>query len=83
MTVASGQLEQCVTCGRHGWQRNTEIPSSRRPGVTAFLSDGGRTLYRVSMPTNSKRLILDADQLAALGSQIHRVLGGTHVVRDS
>lgn len=48
-----------------------------RPTVEAFVSGGGKKLYRVSTPTNSKRLIFDADELAALGSQIHLVLGGT------
>lgn len=47
------------------------------PTVDTFESNDGKTLYRVSTPTNSKRLIFDADELAALGSQIHQVLGGT------
>lgn len=53
----------------------------RRPDVAAFRSQDGTTLYRVSMPTNSKRLIFDADELLALGHQIATVLGGTQVDR--
>jgi hypothetical protein len=52
-----------------------------RPNVQAFRSETGRTLYRVSTPTNSKRLVFDGDELAALGDQIRRVLGGTTVDR--
>lgn len=47
------------------------------PRVEAFRSREGKTLYRVGTPTNSKRLIFDAEELAALGSQIRLVLGGT------
>jgi hypothetical protein len=54
------------------------------PRLEAFWSDNhGKTLYRVSMPTNSKRLIFNAEELAALGAQINHVLGGTpHHDRD-
>jgi hypothetical protein len=52
------------------------------PNVQEFWSaNHGKTLYRVSMPTNSKRLIFNAEELAALGSQINHVLGGTDIDR--
>ncbi|UXA17655.1 hypothetical protein [Mycobacterium sp. SMC-4] len=54
-----------------------------RPDVQSFRSDHGKTLYRVSTPTNSKRLIFDADELRALGCQIAIVLGGTRVDRPT
>jgi hypothetical protein len=53
-----------------------------RPSVEAFWSQNhGKTLYRVSMPTNSKRLIFNAEELASLGAQIRHVLGGTDLDR--
>lgn len=52
------------------------------PTVEAFRSNTGKVLYRVSTPTNSKRLIFDAAELLKLGEQINQVLGGTLVQRD-
>jgi hypothetical protein len=52
------------------------------PLLQAFWSENhGKTLYRVSMPTNSKRLIFNAEELASLGAQIRHVLGGTEIDR--
>jgi hypothetical protein len=49
------------------------------PKVEAFIpSDRSKTLYRVSTPSNSKRLIFDAEELAALAGAITRVLGSTY-----
>jgi hypothetical protein len=48
-----------------------------KPKIDVFTSNDGKTLYRVGTPTNSKRLIFDAEELAALGSLINTVLGGT------
>lgn len=59
------------------------MTAPHRPQVAAFRSEGGKTLYRVSMPTNSKRLIFDAGELSALGAQIATVLGGTDVDRPT
>ena len=53
------------------------------PSVEAFRSREGKTLYRVSTPTNSKRLIFNAEELSALGSQIQLVLGGTDHARGT
>ena len=47
------------------------------PDVSRFTTRDGKTLYKVSTPTNSKRLIFTTAELAALGNQINTVLGGT------
>lgn len=50
----------------------------KTPNVQQFWSENhSKTLYRVSMPTNSKRLIFNREELASLRVQINHVLGGT------
>lgn len=45
-----------------------------QPQIQIFRSGNGETRYSVSTPTNSKRLIFNADELSALGDQIRAVL---------
>jgi hypothetical protein len=52
------------------------------PTVDAHWSDKyQRTLYHVSAPGTSKRLIFDADNLRSLADTINRVLQDSHAIR--
>jgi hypothetical protein len=53
-----------------------------RPTVDAHWSDKyQRTLYHVSAPDTSKRLIFDAENLQALADTINRVLKDSNAIR--